>query len=137
MSEEKLQREARRWYTQALDDLEAARALMSADKYAQTCFYAQQSAEKGLKAVWFLLDLDPWGHSCARLIRNLPEEPKAEFDSLLELALGLDKLYLPTRYPDALPDLIPAEAFTKGEAGTAVQSAEAILIKVSSQLPSN
>lgn len=95
------------------------------------------SAEKGLKAVWFLLDLDPWGHSCARLIRNLPEEPKAEFDSLLELALGLDKLYLPTRYPDALPDLIPAEAFTKGEAGTAVQSAEAILIKVSSQLPSN
>lgn len=130
MSEEKLRNEARRWYAQALDDLDAAQALFTVGKYAQTCFYAQQAAEKSLKAVWFLLNLDPWGHSCTRLIQNLPDAPKAHFAPLLDLALGLDKLYLPTRYPDALPDLIPAEAFTKVEARTAIESAEAILAQV-------
>ena len=73
MSEEKLKAEARRWYYQALDDLEAGEALLAACKYAQSCFYAQQAAEKGMKAVWFLLDLDPWGHSSAKLMRDLPE----------------------------------------------------------------
>ena len=72
MSEEKLAREADRWLRQAADDLEAAQALMSAAKYAQTAFLAQQAGEKAMKAVWFRLDADPWGHSVARLVRDLP-----------------------------------------------------------------
>jgi HEPN domain-containing protein len=127
MSEEKLWQEARRWYSQATDDLEAASALLLAQKYAQSCFYAQQAAEKSIKAVWRALDLDPWGHSTARLIRELPISEQAKFLPLLEAALGLDKLYLPSRYPDALADLIPAEAFTRGEADHAILAAEQIL----------
>ena len=130
MSDEKLRNKAQRWYTQARDDVEAAQALLSARKYAQTCFYAQQAAEKGMKAVWFLLDLDPWGHSCARLIRDLPAATNEEFAKLLDTSLRLDKFYIPTRYPDALPDLIPAEAFTLDEARSAIRSAEAVLKQV-------
>lgn len=130
MSEEKLRSEARRWYIQACDDLGAAQALQTAQKYAQACFYAQQAAEKSIKAVWFLLDLDPWGDSAAKLIRDLPEDAKNDFSSLIDLALGLDKLNIPTRYPDALGDLIPAEAFTQGEALAAIQSATTILNQV-------
>jgi hypothetical protein len=61
MSHEKLHQEAIRWYRQGWDDLEAAQALILAKKFAQACFYAQQSAEKSLKAVWISLDGDPWG----------------------------------------------------------------------------
>jgi HEPN domain-containing protein len=130
MNDEKLKSEAERWYNQAWDDLEAAQALFHARKFAQTCFCAQQAAEKGMKAVWFLLDLDPWGSSSARLIRELPDNIKADYLPLLDLALGLDKFYIPTRYPDALADLIPANAFTAGEAQAAIQSAETILAQI-------
>ncbi len=127
MSERKLLQEAERWYGQAVDDLEAASALLAARKYAQTCFYAQQAAEKALKAVWHFLDLDPWGHSCARLIQGLPEDEQSVFAEILEIALALDKLYIPTRYPDALAELTPAEAFTQREGQSAIASAQEIL----------
>ncbi len=127
MSEEKLAREADRWLRQAADDLEAAQALMSAAKYAQAAFLAQQAGEKAMKAVWFRLDADPWGHSVARLVRDLPEAGTRRcFMDLLELAFALDKLYIPTRYPDALADLIPGESYTQSEARAAIDAARAL-----------
>lgn len=134
MSEEKLRLDAERWYRQSVDDLDAATALLTAQKYAQACFYAQQAAEKALKAVWIQLDLDPWGYSAARLIRELPDTAKPDFTQLLELALGLDKLYIPTRYPDALPNLTPSEAYPQREAETAIQAAQTILNVVQAEL---
>ncbi|MBS3934230.1 MAG: HEPN domain-containing protein [Truepera sp.] len=127
MSVEKQRREAWRWLRQAQDDLEAARALEAASKYAQAAFFAQQTGEKALKAVWLLQDADPWGHSLGRLVREMPEGAKERFASLLEAALALDKLYIPTRYPDALAELTPAEVYTQGEAGAALAQAEVIL----------
>ncbi|MEL6813426.1 MAG: HEPN domain-containing protein [Cyanobacteria bacterium J06598_3] len=127
MSVNKLLQEAERWYQQAVDNLEAASALSAAKKYAQTCFYSQQAGEKALKAVWYFLDLDPWGHSCARLIQKLPEDEQARFSTVMETALALDKLYIPTRYPDALAEPTPAEAFTKREGETAMSASQEIL----------
>lgn len=134
MSEKKLLQQAERWYEQAVDDLGAAKALLTAKKYAQTCFYSQQAGEKSLKAVWYFLDLDPWGHSCAKLIQQLPESEQASFKEVVETALALDKLYIPTRYPDALAELTPAEAFTEKEAQSAIASSQKILDTVAAQI---
>lgn len=46
---------------------------------------------------------------------------------MLPQALALDKLYIPTRYPDALPGLTPKEAYTREEAEKALRDAQAIL----------
>lgn len=87
------------------DDLEAAQLLAQSRKFAQAAFYAQQSAEKGLKAVWLALGGDPWGHSVTRLVQELPEgETKEALTPLLEDAKTLDKHDVPARYPDAFPD---------------------------------
>jgi HEPN domain-containing protein len=59
MSQEKLLQEALRWYRQGLDDLEAAQALILAKKFAQACFYAQQSAEQILHHVQQWLQRPP------------------------------------------------------------------------------
>jgi HEPN domain-containing protein len=134
MSVEKQRREALRWLRQAWDDLEAARALEAVAKYAQAAFFAQQAGEKALKAVWLSLDADPWGHSLGRLVREMPEGAKERFAPLLEAALALDKLYIPTRYPDALAELTPAEAYTQAEARAALNQAEAILKAAASWL---
>jgi HEPN domain. len=69
---------------------------------------------------WIALGLDPWSHSLARLLRDLPPEEAPFFHPLLPQALALDKLYIPTRYPDALPGLTPKEAYTE-EAKKAVE----------------
>lgn len=130
MSVEKRRLEGDRWLLQAEDDLEAGRMLLEVGKHAQAAFMAQQAGEKALKGLWFALGLDPWGHSLTRLVRDLPGEWGTRLQPLLPLALALDKLYIPTRYPDALPGLIPKEAYTREEAEEALDHAQVLLAQV-------
>ena len=66
------------------------------------------------------------------LARYLEEAPA--FHPLLPQALALDKVYIPTRYPDALPGLTPKEAYTEEEAKMALEDAQAILEAVEVRL---
>lgn len=74
MSRERLQKESRRWLHQAGDDISAAEVLLEHGKYAQSCFLSQQAGEKALKAIWYWAGHEPWGHSVAKLIDDLPLE---------------------------------------------------------------
>jgi hypothetical protein len=77
------------------------------------------------------LDLDPWGASALKLVEGLPPGlPGLEATQLLPLAAALDKLYIPTRYPDALPGITPAAAYTGDEARIAIQQAREVLERV-------
>ncbi|MGB7084186.1 MAG: HEPN domain-containing protein [Phormidesmis sp.] len=134
MSEKKLIQEAESWYKQAVDDLEGAEVLLAAQKYALSCFCAQQAGEKALKALWRFLDLDPWGHSCVRLVRDLPKDERSTFDEIMEAASALDKLYIPTRYPDALAGLTPAETYVQNDGQAAIASAQEILDYVKARI---
>jgi HEPN domain-containing protein len=128
VSLERLLLEGRRWLEQAEDDLEAAELLTDRGKHAQASFYAQQSGEKAVKGVWRVLDRESIGHSITRLIRALPEGP--ERDKLLphlDAAKLLDRHYIPTRYPDALPDLTPSEAYSRSDAEAAIAAASSII----------
>lgn len=130
MSAEKLRSESARWLAQALDDHKAANVLLAANQFAQAGFYAQQAAEKAVKAVLISLDLDPLGHSIAKLVEGVGPE----FDALRDAASALDKLYIPTRYPDALPDAIPAESYRRSEIERALSEAQSILDVCSARL---
>ena len=128
MSDEQRVAEAGRWLSQGRSDIAAARDSLAAGRCEWACFQAQQAAEKAMKACWFHLDLDPWGHSVVRLVDGLPAiRVGSRFTELRELALLLDKLYIPTRYPNGLPGITPAEAYTAREAGEAIASAESII----------
>lgn len=114
--------------SQAQSDVGAARDSARAGRFEWACFQSQQAAEKAMKACWFHLDLDPWGHSVARLVDDLPASlVGTRFASAREAARHLDKLYIPTRYPNGLPEMTPAEAYTAKEADEAISSAEAII----------
>ncbi|BBL94678.1 hypothetical protein TthHC11_22120 (plasmid) [Thermus thermophilus] len=65
------------------------------------------------------------------LARYLEEAPA--FHPLLPQALALDKVYIPTRYPDALPGLTPKEPYTE-EAKKALEDAQTILKAVEVRL---
>ena len=137
MSTEKNIREAIRWFKTAEDDLDSARILKDSGKYAHSCFHSQQAAEKSLKAVWYFLDEDPWGHSIMKLIDEL--EPVSsdlyqKIEPLKRIALVLDRFYIPTRYPDGLPDITPDVAFTGEDALTCFSHAGKIMDVVRSVL---
>lgn len=70
----------------------------------------------------------------ARLIKDLPTEPREKLQHLLDAALLLDKLYIPTRYPDALAELTPAQAYTRSEALGAVNHGRTILTAIQQAL---
>ncbi|MGB3788584.1 MAG: HEPN domain-containing protein [Phormidesmis sp.] len=62
-----------RWYRQSVDDLEAARALLSLGKYIQSCQYAQQAACTSLNALLIFVGDRPYrSYDCESLIQTLP-----------------------------------------------------------------
>ncbi|EFK96364.1 protein containing HEPN domain [sediment metagenome] len=137
MSTEKLFHEAKRWFTTAEDDLDTAGILIKSAKYAHSCFHAQQAGEKALKSIWYLIDADPWGHSIKMLIDGLEAENKEyyrEMKNLERIGSVLDRFYIPTRYPNGLPDMTPDMAFSMEDAMTCIAHAREILDKVKSIL---
>lgn len=128
MSETSAEYSARRWMDTAREDLESARILAAAQRHSHACFLAQQSAEKAVKALWYRLDDDPWGHAVQKLLQDFPErETVTDFAVCLEHGSDLDRYYIPTRYPNGLPDLTPHEAYAGRDSTQAVEKAAFIL----------
>jgi HEPN domain-containing protein len=124
MSQSKAKYEASRWYQTAREDFEAAKALEKDRFYSHACYMAQQCAEKAVKALWFYIDADPWGHSIQRLVLQIPNKDLiADIETWLENGALLDKYYIPTRYPNGLPDLTPGQSYTAKDAMQAIKIA--------------
>lgn len=133
MSLEKFRHEAERWLLQAEADLKAAEGSISTGSFEWACFQAQQAAEKALKALWLYNAHEPWEHSLVKLIQDFPDGPvKAKLDDLISHAKRLDKLYIPTRYPNGLPDSIPAEVYTAEEAQAPIQTSRELVRAIAS-----
>src|SRR3989442_15063971 len=113
-------REAVRWLTQAEMDLDAARTL--SERFAAlACFHAQQAAEKALKAILYALDERPViGHALSELGTRVQNHIPAFADLRAEIA-KLDRYYVPTRYPNGLPEGgDPASTFDREDADAAI-----------------
>ena len=125
MSQEGARHRAGLWLRQAEDDLRAARLLQGGGQAAQACFQAQQVGEKAIKALLAADDRDLRSHSLGALLRELGEEPTQRWQ---RQARVLDKLYAPTRCPDALGDDLPADVFGPDDAERALEAATALLV---------
>ncbi|MFM9104910.1 MAG: HEPN domain-containing protein, partial [Cyanobium sp.] len=124
MSLENSRYRARLRLRQAEDDLRAARLLQEAGQAAQACFLAQQVGEKALKALLAADDRDLRSHSLTALLRELDQDHAQRWQ---RQARVLDKLYAPTRYPDALGDELPADVFGPEDGQAALQAAQELL----------
>lgn len=123
MSFEKRLHEARRWYQTARDDLDTAKVLLDNNKFSASCFHSQQAAEKALKAICFLFGMDTWGHSIVKLtdVLRTHKQTATKVLSYRKEAMALDRYYIPTRYPDGLPDITPMDAYNVDDAETALK----------------
>jgi len=125
--------EGRRWLLQAERDLDDAEFNLSGGRYNVACFLAQQSAEKALKAYLFSKGAEEvWGHSVAELCKDAQTFDPA-FSQLDSKASPLDKYYIPTRYPNALPGGIPSKAFDENDAKNAIRLTKEVIDFVKSR----
>lgn len=130
MSQTRNRRQADRWLQTAEEDLRATRTLLQAGFYAQACFYAQQGAEKAVKSLWYRVDAEPWGHSVQRLVTEFPlPESLPDREQWIEHGALLDKFYIPTRYPNGLPDLTPGEVYRQSDAQRGLEAARQLVEK--------
>jgi len=128
MSQREDRHTAERWLTTAEEDLRAARALLAAELYAHACFAAQQCGEKAVKALWYVVGEDPWGHSIQKLVAQFPVRERIPDVALwIERAAALDRFYIPTRYPNGLPDLTPEQSYFRRDAEQGIALAETLL----------
>jgi HEPN domain-containing protein len=121
------------WFKQAKNDIQWAEHSLDGGFFSQTCFIAQQSSEKALKAYCFFKGFDiVRTHSLYQIIKNLGENGPLEKN-----AKELDLYYISARYPDALPSGAPYEIITKEQAEKALQSAREIFSIIKKRLPNH
>lgn len=120
----KYTKEARRWFEQAYEDLISTRILYNNQRYYLVCFMSQQIAEKALKAViYYNKEALVLGHSVKKLSDWAGKFDK-KFKNLGNNISILDSYYIPVRYPNGLPEGIPAEIFNERAAKSALDLAE-------------
>jgi HEPN domain-containing protein len=115
-------------------DLGWTEHLLEEGAYHLACFLSQQVAEKALKAYLYAQGEDPvTGHSVRRLGQRC-----GEYDASLGAAAAqwsiLDSFYIPTRYPNGLPDDIPANVYDADTASRAATLAARAVEEVAGRL---
>lgn len=126
--------EGSRWLRQAEHDLSDAEYCLAGGRHSLACFLCQQAAEKALKAFLYARGAEQiLGHSVADLAEECGKLD-ADFRALRPRAAPLDHYYVPTRYPNALPGGIPAEAFDRADADRAIALAREVIRGVRAKL---
>ena len=121
--------EAKRWISYSETDLRAAHALLDSEEFfpRQICFFAQQCAEKAIKAILVFEEVNfPKNHDLDRLRDLVPEgwKVKEQFPDLAELTIWA----VESRYPGHMPDVVEYEA------RETLHLAEAVFDTVSAEL---
>ena len=115
--------EGKRWLEQAEEDLKWSNDLANRGGYHIACFLAQQVGEKALKAYLYARGEElVIGHSVERLCTEAARFDE-QFAEKVKMWAILDGYYVSTRYPNSLPDSIPARVYTAHAAADAVNIA--------------
>ena len=116
---------------QAQADLAQASLSAEAGHHEWACFASHQAVEKALKALHLQQGQQSWGQGLGRSYRELPtavvEQLAAAVTDLEDRLRVLDALYIPTRYPDSLPEGAPTDHFGRLQSSDAISHARALV----------
>lgn len=126
------------WLHQARADLAQAQLSAENGHHEWACFACHQAVEKALKALHLRHSQQSWGHGLGRCFRELPhpiaEQLAAQVTDLEDRLRVLDALYIPTRYPDSLPEGAPTDHFGRLQSHDALRHARALVDAIGSAL---
>lgn len=117
----------KRWLDFAAEDLKAAEISLAENLPNIVCFHSQQAVEKSLKALYLsCFATTPKTHDLEVIFTKLREKV-AGLSGFEEKIRYLNKFYVPTRYPDALPGSLPEGLPDVKDAQEALSLAKEIL----------
>ncbi|QVV68710.1 HEPN domain-containing protein [Synechococcus sp. LA31] len=126
------------WLHQARADLSQAQLSADAGHHEWACFACHQAVEKALKALHLHHGQQSWGHGLGRCLRDLPPQAlaalAAQVTDLEDRLRVLDALYIPTRYPDSLPEGAPTDHFGRLQSSDALSHARALVDAIGSAM---
>lgn len=118
------------WRVTADSNMAAARREADAGAHHVACMLAEQAAQCALKALLRGVGATTQarGHDLVLLAAACAADTGMPLTDQHEAALQrLAQIYLPSRYPDALPGGSPPERFGKGQSQQAIEDAQAVL----------
>jgi HEPN domain-containing protein len=101
------------WLKEAQADIKAGNALIDIEIYHLAAFHFVQAAEKAIKAVLYLKDVRPWGHSIISLLEDYEKLGGSIEQDVKDAAIDLEPHYTDSRYPGDVDDVAPSESFDK------------------------
>lgn len=111
------------WMRQARRKLDSARWAFEGGFFEDACFAAQQAAELAAKAWLESQGRIDVGHSVLDLLRSAGSLPR----EVEQAARALDKLYIPTRYPNGFAQGAPMDYYEAESAQEALAHADRVL----------
>lgn len=115
------------WFSFASEDLKLAELALGENIYNQVCFHSQQGVEKTLKG--YLRGNKqriPKTHLLIDIL-NICIGLDSGFSEIKEHCIVLDRYYIPTRYPDALPGMLPEGVPSKEDAECALEMLKEVM----------
>ena len=114
------------WLRQADRDFEQAEDSRHAGHHEWTCFAAQQTTEKAVKALHLYSGQKTWGTVIAQLFERLPETIDVP-ELLIEKGRVLDNFYVAFRYPNGHSTGAPFEHYGPLQSEVAIRHAREII----------
>lgn len=120
------QHEWDRYLKQAKHTLNSAKRDSVAEDFDWACFKAHQAGELILKGWLRSTDHFVTGHSILKLLEQLKSTTEIP-QTLQKCARELDKVYIPSRYPDAYIEGAPIDFYDQADAEASIDCVEKIL----------
>lgn len=111
------------WFHYAEADMRAAKLLRDAKEHPAACFHAQQAVEKAFKGLLSIVGDVKKSHSISEMVR-IVKDAGYDRNGVIPPAGKLDRYYIATRYPDALPGSNAQDVFDAQDANDAIGLAE-------------
>ncbi|MEM1646697.1 MAG: HEPN domain-containing protein [Ignisphaera sp.] len=121
-----MREEVEKWLKQALEDLATAKDTIATGHYYASAFWAEQAAEKALKALLISKGRIERTHDLNELLDIIKEEMGLPVDEIRNEVSKLTLHYIISRYPDAA-NTIPYLLYTKEDAEELVKKAEKVV----------
>ena len=116
----------KKWIYFAEQDLNFAKSGLKDKFYSHVCFLSQQTVEKTCKAFLIYNNLNyPKTHKIVEIINSDKKLLDLLKEFIDEIKL-LDAFYIPTRYPDGIPGILPEGLPDKKDAESSLSIAEKI-----------
>lgn len=124
--------EGNKWLSFSQEDMKMAELALKEKIYNQVCFHSQQCVEKAIKGLIVKSGhAHPQSHKLADLVSAFT---MTIFEDLKKDILLLDRFYIPTRYPDALPGMLPEGLPSREDAEEAIKIARIVIERATEEI---